>query len=61
MTEEQDTEETQVIAEELMSLYDQLENINSSLVDIAKSLRVVSKRPDLAQEPIEQFQQDDEE
>jgi hypothetical protein len=61
MTDEQNIEETQMIAEEIMSLYDQLENINSSLVDIAKSLRMLSKRPDLEQEPIEQFEQDDEE
>jgi hypothetical protein len=52
---EEDFEETQLIAEEISSLYGELENINSSLVDIAKSLRLLSKRPDLTQEPIEQI------
>lgn len=54
MTQE-DFEQNQLIAEEISSLYGELENINSSLVDIAKSLRLISKRPDLNQEPIEQI------
>jgi len=58
--EEQQTEEVSMVAEELMSLYDQLEKVNSSLVDIAKSLRVMSKRPNLDEEPIEEFEEEEE-
>ena len=61
MTNEEGFEETNLIAEEIMSLYDELENINSSLVDIAKSLRVMSNRPNLNTEPIEHFSEEDEE
>jgi len=60
MTNEEHEEETSMVAEELMSLYDQLEKVNSSLVDIAKSLRVLTKRPNLDEEPIEEFEDDEE-
>lgn len=54
---QEDFEQDQLIAEEISSLYCELENINSSLLDIAKSLRILSKRPDLEQEPIEQTEE----
>lgn len=55
-----ETEETSIVAEELMTLYDQLGNINTSLIDIAKSLRVISKRPNLEEEPFEEFEEEEE-
>lgn len=61
MTNEEGFEENNLIAEEIMSLYDELENINSSLTDIAKSLRVMSNRPSLNVEPIEHLSEEDEE